>query len=584
MPVARFEMPDGRIARFEVPEGTTPQQAQAMISQSLAPKKSMYERQAQEQSNSPFGIDNLLPAIGGAMTGAYLGGKQMLLKGADLFDDGKRADAMIPQIQENRAAMQGLTSTKMGMAGDVIGKLATAVPTMLIPGAATVPGAALVGGGMGAFEPTLGDESRLENMGKGAAFGAGGAYVGNKLVGALVGKRGTTAAGGSASASSTGGTASASTKVTGGATARGTGGGYNYGSVGDDVSAGLTSSQKKLIERNPDFKLTPGQVSGSRALQQMEAKLESQPMTSGTFNQIKDSNQRLVNRRVAAAIGETADVIDADVLARAHDRIGRVYNMVADNKPRLIETDDFLNRLGDVEGSFEGMLFANGKPFSVMDHPLASRLFNYAEKGVATGAQLQDLASKLGKAARSQMSGNGDRQLGMALFEVKNLADDLLEQGLQGKTKDMFAAARGQYKNAMMIESRIGILGADGNVSGRSLANVLQQQDKKGFLRGGNTSPMYDAARLSQAFKPLVGDSGTATRSVMPSPTDFVLSLPFNLATRAYTSAPVVNLAAKGGDISRNGLLGGLDPNKVKYLPLAGAAAGIGGGGLLSLP
>ena len=35
MPIARFEMPDGRVGRFEVPEGTTPEQAQALISQSL---------------------------------------------------------------------------------------------------------------------------------------------------------------------------------------------------------------------------------------------------------------------------------------------------------------------------------------------------------------------------------------------------------------------------------------------------------------------------------------------------------------------------------------------------------------------
>ena len=31
MPIARFQLPDGRIARFEVPEGTTPEQAQAMM-------------------------------------------------------------------------------------------------------------------------------------------------------------------------------------------------------------------------------------------------------------------------------------------------------------------------------------------------------------------------------------------------------------------------------------------------------------------------------------------------------------------------------------------------------------------------
>ena len=35
MPIARFEMPDGRIGRFEVPDGTTPEQAQSLIAESL---------------------------------------------------------------------------------------------------------------------------------------------------------------------------------------------------------------------------------------------------------------------------------------------------------------------------------------------------------------------------------------------------------------------------------------------------------------------------------------------------------------------------------------------------------------------
>lgn len=33
MPIARFQMPDGRVARFEVPDGTTPEQAQAAFAQ-----------------------------------------------------------------------------------------------------------------------------------------------------------------------------------------------------------------------------------------------------------------------------------------------------------------------------------------------------------------------------------------------------------------------------------------------------------------------------------------------------------------------------------------------------------------------
>lgn len=36
MPIARFEMPDGRVARFEVPDGTTPEQAQAMVQDAMS--------------------------------------------------------------------------------------------------------------------------------------------------------------------------------------------------------------------------------------------------------------------------------------------------------------------------------------------------------------------------------------------------------------------------------------------------------------------------------------------------------------------------------------------------------------------
>lgn len=48
MPIARFEMPDGKIARFEVPEGTTPEQAQAQIQQFAANQPQTQEAQPQQ--------------------------------------------------------------------------------------------------------------------------------------------------------------------------------------------------------------------------------------------------------------------------------------------------------------------------------------------------------------------------------------------------------------------------------------------------------------------------------------------------------------------------------------------------------
>lgn len=347
-----------------------------------------------------------------------------------------------------------------------------------------------------------------------------------------------------AAASATPGVAQTQSTVSGGASVRGSGGGYTFGTVGDDSSAGLNASMRDLAQRGRELgmRLTPGQATGSRALQQLEAKLESQPMTSGPFNAIKENNAQVLNREAAGAIGERlgrGESLSADVLDRAARRIGQVFDNAADDVARPIEPQGFLQRYTEVQDDVRGLVQGFG------DHPLVQDLTKFAEAGQATGRQLQSLTSKLGKAAYKNMSTpSGDRDLGLALYRVKDYVDDLLQQGMDDARAATFQTARQQYRNLMMLTSRVGVVNpSTGNVSGRTLANVLQQKDKGGFLYGRNESGMYDAARFSQAFSPIVGDSGTATRSALPSPTDFVLSLPFNLMTRAYTSSPAVNMA-----------------------------------------
>lgn len=545
-------MPDGTVIQ-NVPEGTTKDQLVSKLKSNgvaiptdwLTPQKTdPYANTAAGQSTA----QNLLAGIGGGMMSLYLGGKQML------------GMASPEEIADHKRAMAGLGTTKAGTVGDFLGQAAVTLPAAFIPGANTLAGASILGGVTGALQPVSPDQSRIQNVALGAAGGAAGKWVGDKALRVLQGSAAGAGSNAAATASASPGTASASTSVTGGATARGTGGGFNYGTVGSDVSAGLTDAQRMLMERGQamGMQLTPGQASGSRALQQLEAKLESQPMTSGRFNAIKANNQTILNRVASSSIGEAADALDSHVLQQAQDRISNVYKLVADKTPRSIDQNQFLGRLAGVESDFEGLL-----PGSVLDNPLTKRLFSYAEKGQATGEQLQDLASKLGKAAHNQMtSANGDRQLGMALFRVKDMADDLLASGLSGKTLQAFDSARGQYRNLMLLTQRSGVINpSSGNINGNALASLLQQKDRNGFLFGRNQSDLYDAARFSQAFKPIVGDSGTATRMPLPSPTDFVLSLPFNVATRAYTSSPAINLAARAGSVSRNGLapeVGGL--------------------------
>jgi hypothetical protein len=325
--------------------------------------------------------------------------------------------------------------------------------------------------------------------------------------------------------------------------------GGGYGSVGDDVSAGLTIPQRKVMEQGLalGMKSTPGQASGSRALQQFEAKLESQPMTSGPFNAIKETNARVLSREAAASIGEVSDTLDSATLDNAFTRISKVFDDAADDVPRAIDPKQFLDKFSSVQTELQGVSdgFSNNK--------LIGTLIGHAENGGASGKQLQALTSKLGKAAYREMtSSSGDRELGMGLYQMKDYVDDLLQSGMSEARSKAFGEARKQYRNLMLLTSRVGIINpSTGNVSGASLANLLQQKDKLGFLRGRNQTGMYNAARFAQAFKPIVGDSGTATRSQVQGLTDLAVRIPYNIAARAYTSPIVVNLAARAGAASQ---------------------------------
>lgn len=412
-----------------------------------------------------------------------------------------------------------------------------------------------------------------QEMGYGPAMQIGAGILGAAVPGVLAGVRaGAANSSANASARATPGIARTETSVSGGAQVSGRGGGYQFGDVIDDASAGLNVSQQRAAARGRDlgFRMTPGQATGSRALQQLEAKLESQPMTSGPFNAIRSNNQTQLNRSVAQSIGVKSDVVDDSTLSLALQRMQTVFDDAADDATREIDPRGFISWLSRLQDDTRGLV--NG----VASHPLIEDITAFAQQGQATGRQLQSLTSKLGRSAVKQMTTpSGDRDLGIALYRAKDFVDDLLMQGMDQTRLANFQQAREQYRNLMLITSRTGIINpSSGNVSGVGLAAALQAKDRRGYLFGGNRTPMYDAARFAQAFKPIVGDSGTATRSPLPGATDFVLSLPFNLATRAYTSSPAINLAvgaqAAGqrlaaplpqmGELPAAGILGSMPP------------------------
>lgn len=144
MPVARFQMPDGRIGRFEVPEGTTPEQAQAMIAKSLDPQEAETSLM-QHVGNLAAGAVRGAGSIGAtvlspidAAARALNGGKPISVGGIDIagqdrrgaIDAGLQTMGAQPDSMMYQGGKLGVEVAGTAGAGGMIARGALAVPAL----------------------------------------------------------------------------------------------------------------------------------------------------------------------------------------------------------------------------------------------------------------------------------------------------------------------------------------------------------------------------------------------------------------------------------------------------------------------
>jgi hypothetical protein len=121
-------------------------------------------------------LQNLAIGTGKGLTDLYTGGKQVL------------GLASAEDVARKRAIDAAIMETGGGQIGNVVGQVAGLAPAMLIPGVNTYAGAAVLGAGAGALQPTTEDESRLLNTSLGAVGGVVGQKLGN-VVGQKIGQK-----------------------------------------------------------------------------------------------------------------------------------------------------------------------------------------------------------------------------------------------------------------------------------------------------------------------------------------------------------------------------------------------------------
>jgi hypothetical protein len=203
------------------------------------------------------------------------------------------------------------------------------------------------------------------------------------------------------------------------------------------------------------------------------------------------------NRVAAEAVGSNAPALNQSALGRVADRFESIFG--AAHSPAVTNplggstaqavTDAAKGLNTSSLGAFQGNA-------SVQD------LMNLMRNGTATSAQLGEISSSLGAEARQQMTSQmGDRAAGRAMFQLKEHVDDIIGASIQDPAlASAYQAARGQYRNYSNITANPTILNSvTGDVNMTKLGQRLQRVDKPGYLRGGNTSDLYNAARWGQA-------------------------------------------------------------------------------------
>lgn len=172
MKIYQVQTPDGSILKIEGPEGATDEQLIQAASAAFSQKQSSAQKAASQleadrklydPTSGMSGGEKFLAGVGKAMTDVGRGVRQYLPQAIGGMSG--------EEVAQARALDQPLMQTGAGMAGNVAGNVAMAVPAAFVPGANTALGGAAIGAAYGAMQPGIDVSERLKNTAIGGVAG-----------------------------------------------------------------------------------------------------------------------------------------------------------------------------------------------------------------------------------------------------------------------------------------------------------------------------------------------------------------------------------------------------------------------------
>lgn len=471
MPIARFQMPDGRVARFEVPEGTSPEQAQQMIAAQISGNKqpAKYDPTADMTTSQ-----KVLAGIGRGMTSAVQAVGQGISKLVGAEDVGA---GLVKQedIDYRNKLDEALMKTRAGKIGSGIGTVAIAAPTALIPGANTYTGAALIGGAAGG----LMTEGGLEDRAKGALFGAAGGAAGKGLGDAL---------------------GWAIPKVT--------------QAMGAKRAVAETANAQKdaaaLAAREAGYVLPPADVRPNlinEALGGLSGKIKTAQVASAR-------NQSVTNNLVRKELGIAADSpLTNEALAAIRQEAATAGYAPVRAAGEITATPSYTTALDDIVKQYQGA--SRSFPGAVKNE-VEDMVKNLRQTKFDSSDAVDMVRVLRDQADAAYRSGN--KSLGKASKEAAGALEDQLEQHLKriGQPDALSAFREARQTIAKTYSAEKALNSQTGDIA----ADVLAKQLAKGRpLSGG----LETVAKVSQAFPKATQALKEAPKAV--SPLDFMAGL-----------------------------------------------------------
>lgn len=438
------------------------------------------------------------------------------------------------EIDEANRLDQSLADTKSGKVGSFIGTTAAVAPTLLIPGANTYTGAALIGAGTGA----LTTEGGIEERAKGAAFGGLGG-LGGKALGDLAGA----------------GVNKLANAYAGRQAARQT------ANAGRDAAA--------VSAKGAGYTLAPTDVRPNAlnsVLEGLSGKIKTSQAASAR-------NQRVTNDLAKSAVGLAPDdALTPQALQAIRSQAGQAYDAVASSGtitpgPKYAQALDAIVK--DAQQAAKD--FPKGKQSPILAEIDALRSGSFdAASAVSKIKTLRADAD----AAYAQ----GDKALGAALKKGAGALEDAIEEHLQQAGPGMLK----QFRDArQLIAKTYSVERALNSASGDVSAATLGAQLKKGRPLSGELKTIAEVnaafpkstQALQQnynALSPLdyavaFGSGNVAGLVARPGIRSLILSKPYQ--------SLAVNPPSYGPSISMDALRAMLQNNQLRQLLPAAVAA-----------